>query len=164
MVICLYSISSFAQPESTKAEIRANIDWLNGQIGAPTRASTYLHPVPIGYGYRSIRGPLSARSCLNYATIFAFAGETQNALEWLKAGQDHAPSVQALFDANPDYCISYIKSTYRDQAALSFGIGVYAEWINTAMGEIRKHNPSPENAPKSSEPIERPDRHDHGGN
>jgi hypothetical protein len=149
----MYSFSCFAQlSEQVKAEIRANIDWLNGQTGAPTRASTYLHPVPIGFGNYSIRGPLSARSCLNYATIFAFAGETQNAIKWLQAGQDHNQGVQDLFAGNADYCVSYIKNTYRDQAAQSFGIGSSAEWINTAIGEIRKHNPSSANAPNPPAP------------
>jgi len=161
LLVLLSSFTAFSQSEETKVEIRANIDWLNTQTGLPTRASTYLHSVPIGQGNRSIRGPLSARACLNYATVFALAGESQNAIEWLNAGQDHNINVQNLFLANIDYCNSYIKNTFSRQAAVSFGLGIYYEWFNTAKSEIKKHNPSRENAPiepKASQTVPGYDR------
>ena len=146
LMLSLNASITYAQSEQTKNEIRANIDWMNGETGLPTRARTYLRSVPAADGSRTIRGPLSAQGCLNFATIFALAGLQQYGIEWLQAGQDHNPNVQSLFASNPSYCVEYIRSQYRNQAAQAFAVGSIGEWVKAALSEIKKNNPPPDKA------------------
>lgn len=169
MLFALFFVSHlcFTQTVEKQTELRQGIDWMWGQQGAPTRASTYLRSVPLGGGYRWVRGPLSAQSCLIYATIFALAGENENSLEWLQAGQDHAPSVQADYALYLPFCIDYIKGTYKNEALKNLGIsqvsGLPVGYINTALGEIAKHHPAKENAPKE-QAAKVPKEHEEHGN
>src|SRR5262245_50285402 len=103
---------TLAQTTEIKHQIQANIDWMWGEEGRPTRMTTYTRKVPIGNGKYGIRGYLSAKSCVVYATLFALANEQDEAIEWLQAGQDHNIDVQDQFAEYPNYCIEYLKARY----------------------------------------------------
>ncbi|MCH5690093.1 hypothetical protein LWM68_41220 [Niabella sp. W65] len=74
----LLSTISYSQSAEKKQELIANINWLAGKEDAPAKLSVWAYQVPVGNGKSTMRGPLSANSCLMYATGFALAGRITN--------------------------------------------------------------------------------------
>ena len=156
--------SGVAAQTAIEQEIQVNIKWLYNSTNAPTSImGSYFFQVPIGGGLTSVRGPLSGRECLYYATIFALQSDVKKANAWLQAGQSHNESVMQLFADNAYYCASYIKQEYAQQAVAFFG-GNYVSkgslgYLSPILRTIKKHDPP---RPMPIPPTDRKQQHPGG--
>jgi hypothetical protein len=144
-------------PDNIKNEICVNVDWIwldpaQGGAGdaAPASLGAWLVKIPVGAGITSIRGPLGARTCGNYAVLWALAGDNGKALEWLKVCQSHNDHAKQLFSQYPHFTVDYAKKHHERDAVTQLGIltagmgfPVPLHYITGALNALKGHNPDP---------------------
>lgn len=170
-LLVIITLPSFSQDDLMKQGICANIDWIWGAAGnaPPSRAEVWLYPVVIGANgeYPSIRGPVGARTCGNYAVLYALSGNNRAAIAWLKSAQGHNPAAANDFEIYSDFTIAYAVSKHKNDALIEAGLG---QTITDAVRikdiiskKLSGHNPNPNSGlPRGeSEPKE---PRDPGGN
>jgi hypothetical protein len=168
LVLAAFLAISINASYAQENEVQVNLEWMFKDDAPPSSFPIWTYPVPTGVkGIHVFRGPLSAHSCLIYATAFALAGYEYEAMEWLFAGQAHNGNAQRVFNNNWGYTMDFLKRKYGWEAAKSFGLsrvmGVPYEWANLVRNHLRNHNPGPFQEPVVLTPLERKFEQGHGG-
>ena len=160
----------FSQSEEMKKGIRSNIDWIWNAAGnaPPAQLKVWACPVVIGANGEipSIRGPIGAVSCGNYAVLYALAGNKAAAIKWLMAAQGHNDAAANDFATYTDFTIDYAVSQHTNQALVRRLGSTVTDVIRikeAIFGKLNGHAPAsqPPPAEREREPRDGGATHDH---